>query len=241
MALRGLRMEPVGLVTACRRIVERHPTSGPLWSLCARALTAADPFAEVSRVADEAEDDPTPGFLYEQLPDNARVCVIGWPDVIGEAIVRRGDLSVLCVDVRGEGTGFVRRLQRADVDADVVDAPGMGAAAAASDLVLLEPSATGPGELLCVTGSRAVAAVAYCAELPVWAVAGAGRRLPAPLWNSVVSRLENADDPWALDDEIVPAGLVSHVVGPFGFVDGTSDLDRVECPIAQELTKVVVF
>ena len=42
-ALRGLGLDMAGLVVACRRIVERHPTSGPLWWLCARMLTSSDP------------------------------------------------------------------------------------------------------------------------------------------------------------------------------------------------------
>ena len=31
--------DPPGLVTACRRILDRHPLSGPLWWLAARVLT----------------------------------------------------------------------------------------------------------------------------------------------------------------------------------------------------------
>ena len=45
-ALSSLGFDPAGLVTACRRIVDRHVTSGPLWWLCARVLTAGDPLAE---------------------------------------------------------------------------------------------------------------------------------------------------------------------------------------------------
>ena len=51
-ALRGLGLDTAGLVVACRRIVERHPTCGPLWWLCARMLTSSDPMA-ASRVAIE--------------------------------------------------------------------------------------------------------------------------------------------------------------------------------------------
>ena len=42
-ALAGLGFDPPGLVTACRRILDRHLASGPLWWLCARVLTANDP------------------------------------------------------------------------------------------------------------------------------------------------------------------------------------------------------
>ena len=241
MALRGLRLDPVGLVTACRRVIERHPTSGALWWLAANALTAADPFAEVLALAQRAEADSTPDRLDDVLPEDATVCVVGWPDLAGEAIVRRGDVCVLAVDVHGEGSGFVRRLHRADVEAETVPPAGLGAAAAAADLVLIEASAAGPDGVLAVAGSRAAAAVAYCAEVPVWAVVGLGRRLPGPLWRSVLERLEQADDPWELEDEVVPGGILSHVIGPEGLLVGADDLARAECPVAHELTRAVAF
>ena len=37
--------EPVGVVPASRRLVDRHLTTGPMWWLVARVLTAADPVA----------------------------------------------------------------------------------------------------------------------------------------------------------------------------------------------------
>ena len=116
---------------------------------------------------------------------------------------------------------------------------GLGAAVSAADLVLLEASAAGPEGILAVAGSRAAAAVAYCSELPVWAVVGHGRRLPGPLWSALLNRLEHGADPWELDDEVVPAGTISHVVGPHGLRAGTADLDVPECPAAPELLKLV--
>ena len=84
-ALRGLGFDPAGLVVACRRIVERHPSSGPLWWLCASVLAAPDPYRCAAALADDIEMDPTPDLLVDALPDDATVCVVGWPDLIGEA------------------------------------------------------------------------------------------------------------------------------------------------------------
>jgi len=173
------------------------------------------------------------------LPEDATVCVLGWPDRIGEALPRRGDLDVLVVDALGEGSGFVRRLLNADMD--VVDVPmaGLGAAVADADLVLLEASAIGPNEFVAVAGSRAAAAVAVHDDTPVWLVSGVGRALPRRMWDALVSRLDTIGDPWDLDDEVVPLDLVTLIAGPFGNATVEEASKLVDCPIAPELFKSV--
>ena len=42
-ALAAFAGDPAGLVTACRRLVDRQPTSGPIWWLSARVLASDDP------------------------------------------------------------------------------------------------------------------------------------------------------------------------------------------------------
>lgn len=240
-ALAGLDVEPAGLVTACRRIVDRHPTSGPLWWLCARILTAAEPRAEARRAVHEIADDRTGAALAADLPEDALVCVVGWPDVVGEALIRRGDVQVLVVDSLGEGSGLARRLRRAEVEATEVPPAGLGAAAAAADLVVLEATAVGPDGFVAVAGSRAAAAVAYCNEVPVWLAAGTGRLLPGPMWSALVRRMTDAVEPWDADDEIVPLALVSKLVGPDGVEDVTAALRRTDCPVTPELFITTAF
>src|SRR3954468_18418298 len=58
-ALRGLGLDPSGLVVACRRIVERHPPPGPLWGLWGRMLTSAEPLAAARAGVAEIESDGT--------------------------------------------------------------------------------------------------------------------------------------------------------------------------------------
>ena len=105
------------------------------------------------------------------------------------------------------------RLWRCDVEATDVAQAGLGAAVASSTVVLLESPAIGPDEFLAVSGSRAAAAVARHAGVPVWLVAGVGRMLPARMWEGLRSRVE-PDEPWDADDEIVPLDLVDRIVGP---------------------------
>lgn len=235
-ALASLGFDPPGLVTACRRIVDRHPMSGPLWWLCARVLTAGDPVAEAWRAADEIANDPTGDELGYALPADATVCVLGWPEVVGEALVRRGDLTVLVIDTLDEGSGLVRRLQRVNVDAEEVPVAGLGAAAAASDLVVLEAAAVGPTGFVAVAGSRAAAAVARHAGVPVWLAAGTGRLLPARMWDALLGRLDG-DAPWDADDDIVPLELVDQVARPKGVVGRVEAMRGIDCPVAPELFK----
>lgn len=238
-ALGSFADDPQGLVTACRRIVSRQPAVGALWWLCARVLTGADGMREAWAVVDELEADRTALELAHALPDGGTVCVLGWPELVSEALARRGDLEVLVVDALGEGSGLVRRLTLEDPEADVLDVPvgGLGSAVAACDLLLLEASALGPSGFCAISGSRAAAAVARHAEVPVWLTAGLGRLLPARLWDEVARRVEPMGEPWEGDDEVVPIELASHLAGPHGPEPTDDGLRRVACPIAPELLK----
>jgi hypothetical protein len=229
--------DPPGLVTACRRLVDHQPTSGPIWWLAARVLAAPDPQAEAWRSAEELQHDPTPAALALHLPDDVLVTVVGWPDQVAEALRQRGDVSVLAVDAGGMGTPLASRLRRAGSDATAVGESGVGAAAAASGLVLLEAAALGPDGFVAVAGSRAAAAVARQEEVPVWVVAGAGRALPGPLWTALLERLAAGADPWDADEEVVPLALVDQVMGPEGPTAPEDAGRRASCPPVPELTR----
>ncbi|MEY2433127.1 MAG: hypothetical protein QOC92_2852 [Acidimicrobiaceae bacterium] len=238
-ALAALGFDPPGLVTACRRILDRHPLSGPMWWLAARVLTGNDPTAEAWNAADEITADDTADVLGYGIPDDAVVCVLGWPDVIGDALPRRGDVQVLVVDTLGEGSGLVRRLLHADVEADDVPMAGLGAAVADSDLVLLEATAIGPTGFIGVAGSRAAAATAKHAGIPVWLVGGVGRLMPKRMWDALAGRLDTMGEPWELDDELVPMDLIDRIVMSAGVLEVADALMRIDCPIAPELFKSV--
>jgi hypothetical protein len=237
-SLAAFRDDPAGRLMACRRMLARHPTSGPLWWISSRVCTAPDPLREARAALDEFDVDPTARALSRAIPDEAVVCVLGWPEVVADALPARGDLDVLVVDVGGEGPGLVRRLRRSDVDATDVPLGGLGAAAAAADLVVAEAACVGPTEFVAVAGTRAAAAVARHAGVDVWLVAGVGRYVPGRLWDVIESRLDQRDDPWDLDEEIVPLDLVTCVCGPDGpEPPATAAARRVDCPIAPELFK----
>ena len=234
-ALAGCAGDPRALVMACRRLVDRQ-ASGPLWWLAARVLSSADPENEVWRSARALQDDPTPAVVAAAVPDDATVTVLGWPEQVTEALRRRGDARVLVVDALGDGSALTAALVRAGSDASLVPEGGLGAAVAASTLVLLDASAVGPGGFLAVSGSRAAAAVAYTEQIPVWVVAGAGRVLPRRLWEAMAAAVTAAGEPWQADWELVPIELATAVVGPDGPQAPGDALARADCPEAPELT-----
>lgn len=237
-ALAAFTDDPSGLVTACRRIVDRHPASGPMWWLASRVLASNDPRAESVRCVTTLQDDKTAAALAYELPDDVTVTAIGWPEHVGEALIRRGDIRSLVVDSLGEGAGLVRRLERTE-DADVDEVPPANIAGAVqwSNIVLLEASAVGPDGFIAVAGSRAAAAVAAGTDAEVWLVAGEGRLLPDRLWAALLDRLDQAGEPWELDEEVVPLSLVDTVVGPKGRESVEAMLRRTDAPVVPELLK----
>lgn len=239
-ALAGFVDDPSGLVTACRRIIDRHPTSGPMWWLAARVLATNDPRAEAFRCVSTLQDDKTAAALAYELPDDITVTVLGWPEQVGAALIRRGDIRALVVDSLGEGAGLVRRLELADSPAEEVPPANLAGAVRWSNLVLLEASAVGPDGFVAVAGSHAAAAVARDADADVWLVAGEGRLLPERLWESVVDRLDQEGEPWELDEEIVPLSLVDRVVGPKGLESVEAMLRRTDTPVVPELLKSTI-
>jgi len=234
-AVRGLRLDPAGLVVACRRIVERHPTSGPLWWLCARLLVSSDPFAEARSLADEFDDDSTPDVLADTIPDDATVATIGFPEQVWRPLARRGDVDVLAIESAHRTSAFVQRLERAEVSCEIVPAEAAAAAIRGADLAIVEAEAVGATRAVAPIGSCVLAAVARAASVPVWLVAGRGRRLPEAMVDSMIDRL--AGVPWDLDHEPLPLELVTHVVGPTGRAGMSPDAIRAECPMVGELLR----
>jgi hypothetical protein len=80
-ALATFADDPAGLVTACRRLLERGPGFGPLWWMASRVLCALDPAAEAYAAATDLERDATVARLALELPEG--------PVVAGSTGLRR--------------------------------------------------------------------------------------------------------------------------------------------------------
>ena len=245
-ALRGLRSEPAGLVLAARRIVERHPTCAPLWWLCASVLAAADPFEKAQELSDCMDADETTNYLIDTLPADATVCMVGWSPTALEAIARRGDCRAIIVDSFGTGDAAVNALERLDIEVQGVTLEHAAIGVQMSDVVIIDALGCGGTEVLSVGGAHAVAALAYCNNLPAWTVTRLGTRLPIELWNAMKLANRDADAPWRSDVDVIPRQLLGRFIGPTGISNfdidtGQNNAQKTvqnfvgECPASTEM------
>ena len=236
-ALAGFADDPAALVTACRSLVDRHPAAGPLWWLASRVLTSSEPHREAWRAAEEVEGDETYRTLLREVPEGARVLAVGWTSSIDAALRRRGDCHLLVVDPGGQAGFALDRLARSGVQIDEVADAGLGAAAAACDLVVVEAQAMGPTGFVAVAGARAAAAVACAAGTPVWVSAPFGRLLPSGTWDALAGRLAESAAPWHEPDEVVPLALATMVARPGGLLEPAAAVASPDCAFAPELLR----
>jgi len=255
-ALGSLAREPRALVPACRRLLEFHPTCGPLWWVCARLLVADD-LREAARVAVELlMDDPTADELAASVPAGATV-VASASGLVAEALGERPDLSSRLVGSPSALRGALRRSGDADVTG--WDLSELDEALDGARLVIVEPLAAGPAGYLLDTDAALVAGAAADSSIDLWVAAGEGRILPAALYQMVAQRgvaLAVRDEDEADEDEFfldfsgrgrpvsghfahravaLPADAAKGVVSPSGPAVPAVGLARSSCRAPAEL------
>ena len=227
--------DPAALVVTCRRLLHHHPERAPLWWLCARVLAAPEP----SEAAWDAEaivrDDHTADRLSGLLPFPADhpVAVLGWPEVSGAALALRPDLEVLVVREGGVDERWRARLARSDASARPVDL--VEAVALEPSHLLVEVAGAGPEQLLVSEGTADALATLARPGLLLWMVAGAGRVLPARLFDAMVRALGDPEDHGL---ELLDVQVADRIAGPTGLVRPEQLARRVDCPVAPELLRL---
>jgi hypothetical protein len=264
-ALGSLTYEAQALVPACRRLIEAHPSCGPLWWVAARVITADEPF-DAAYVAIEAlADDPTAEELAASFPAAASV-VIPAKAGLALALNLRPDVSVTVVGTPYRLNEVLRRLSRvADVvgiDARDFDVDGAEMMGDGPHLLVLEALAAGPSGFLVDRDQAALAGAAIMAEVRCWVATGIGRILPAELFAEILDRTVSPDDGqdqsgFELDDDddfallrgmggersprrhppvaFLDADRVAAVIGPRGRAIPQLALRRAECRAPAEL------
>ncbi|HET6953462.1 MAG TPA: hypothetical protein VFI47_24000 [Acidimicrobiales bacterium] len=160
--------DPPGLVTASRRLLDRHPSAGALWWALARLLAADDLWAEADAVRRDLDAEPAATTLSLDLPTGAVVAVL--PDVAGGSDLAR--------DLGGWRDDLV---VAHDPGALHVDRPE-------PRILLVEAGAADTDRFLAPEGAGDEIAAAREAGVPVWLVVDNGRRLPPRLFDALVRR-----------------------------------------------------
>lgn len=234
MALGAVAHDRSELVLACRQLIEHRPSSGPLVWLAARMLTGPDPGSEAWDAAEMIERDKTGHEVTHALPGDTSVVVVGAGELVGKALLARGDIEVFVADTVGDGDALLYRLDVADRLAVDVPLAGIGQAVLQADLVLLETDLLGPETAISSIGSLQAAAVANAAGIPIWLVAGVGRCLPQSMWEPLRDMVIS-DEPWEDLHELVPIELITSVIGPGGAIPASEAKFRTDCPVVPEL------
>jgi hypothetical protein len=203
-----------GLVTACRRLIDRHPTAGALWWVCARLLSAGDVWAEARAVEADLADGAAAGTLALDLPDGAVVAIV--PDAAG-----------------GSDLGY--ELSRSRDDLVIAHDPGaLHADRDEPRVLLVEAGAAGPDRFVAPPGTADEMAAGRDAGVPVWLVVDVGRRLPGRLFEVLVARAH--DGGGGVEVGVVEVGGVEVV--PCAAAERVIEPRRVECPVPPELLRL---
>ena len=211
-ALSSFADDPKGLLTSCRRLLDRRSDCAPLVWLAARMLTAMDPRSEAMRVMEALDDDSTGRILrngLHSLPAGSGVLAVGELGAYAGALDDRPDL---------------RWIEPDDPDA-----------AGSADLVLMTSDCVGPSQALVVSETLSVAEMARGWATPVWLIAGAGRILPERMWELLSAR-RRSDDPTMRSLAVLDLDrFVTRVVTPSGLRAPVEAARRSDCPIVPEL------
>jgi len=211
-----------GLLTSCRRLLDRHPSAGALWWACARLLAAGDVWAEARAIRDDLGGETVATTLSLDLPAGVVVAVV--PDVAGGS------------DLAYELNGWRD---------DLVVAHDPGALHLDRDeprILLVEAGAAGPDRFLAPHGTADEIAAAREAGVAVWLVVDVGRRLPERLFDVVVRRASAPTRPGPGPGGRGSGGRGSAGVEHVEVVAATEaervvEPRRVDCPVPPELLR----
>ena len=211
-ALSSFADDPKGLLTSCRRLLDRRSDCAPLVWLAARMLTAMDPRSEAMRVMDDLDGDTTERALrngLDTLPASSGVLAVGDLGAYAGVLDDRPDL---------------RWIEPDDLEA-----------AGSADLVLMTTDCAGPSKALVVAETVSVAEMARGWGTPVWLIAGAGRILPDRMWEPMSAR-HRPDDPSMRGLAVLDLNrFVTRVVTPSGLLTPAEAARRSDCPVVPEL------
>ena len=259
LALAGLSFDDRrALLPSCRRLLEFHPSCGPLWWVVAHLLVADDLRAAASHVLEQLSADPTPDELAAAFPSQA-VLVATSARASVDAFLLRPDLEIRLF---GKPRALRSALRTLGLNGAVSawEEDEIEVALHGVQLVVIEALAAGASGCVVDSLSGALANSAAREGISIWAVLGMGRLLPEALFQALCQKSApraldglGSDDDGALfaDDELddfeqadqwrpprpvlVPAAAIGKVIGPRGPGATGPGLSHPLCPSPIEL------
>ncbi len=227
--------EPTALLTASRRLLDRHPACGPLWWVSALLAGSDDPTEAGRRAAAELCSDPTADRLGRALRGSftaGDVLVLTPPvelvlgalesarpyevRLVSEGVRLHRALRSLAVATSCEVMGFTYGEERA----------ALGGAGA----LVVEVTAAGGDAALVEKGAGGLLRAARQLGIPTWAIVGVGRNLPGNLFEAAAERSSEATDR-------VPLEEFDLAIGPEATGDAVAVVAQVTCPAGPELLR----
>ena len=215
--------DAAAVVMAGRRLVERHPSCGPLWWVCSGLIETDDPYGAAERLSAELYSDPTPARLADSLRQRAAasdaIAALLPAEVLVEALERRGAGELRVIGCHRSLGSAMRALGR-HVD-EIVGYEFDESESALSGAALLVVEVCLAGKAGVVVGSECAAAIELAGRLgvPAVAVAGTGRVLSSPLPETAVQLARG-------ELVLVDPGDFACLVGEDGSEDPAAALSR---------------
>jgi len=237
MALADFVGDDAAMLIACRRILDRQPTSAPLVWLAAHALGAPNQRQALWDAVETLERDSTRAALAYSLPDDAIVAALGWSETVSTLARKRGDVGFVIIDTDGSADYRIDREVDDPELVTTVDAEAMGAGLLDVTHLLVEFDALGAEHGLAAIGSFPAAASARHLGVEIWGVAGVGVALGDRMYGGLIRRWHerSPEAPHLRPIEEVPSVLVDQVVTTAGVVGLDQALSAGGCPIVPEL------
>lgn len=225
--------EPIALITACRRLLQRHPGCGPLWWASARLVVANDPLEAGRRAALELCSDATSERIGEALrgyTTASDTIVLTAPlELVATALESSKPYLLRVVGSSGSLNRSMHALSAAtSCDVTVWSSGEEHEALDGACVLVVEVLAAGDGGVLVGRGSASVVRLAGRLGVPAWAAIGVGRALPAQLFEAAAERVKGGADRVALDE-------FSLAIGQDLTGDPAAVAAQVTCPPGSEL------
>lgn len=97
-ALSAMPDDPAMMVIVCRRLLERHQRSAPLWWLCSSVLVSSEPGRTAWELLQRLEGDHTLDALAAAIPAEMTVAVRRWTDSASAISAARTDVNLVDAD-----------------------------------------------------------------------------------------------------------------------------------------------